>query len=168
MFILTKLVRSGKPGGIFGVLVWEGLKDGGCEKSAEGWLLLEGSMLVPHIAGSGAKRDADGVFGGEDLSDSGGEGSLDDGGVEFSTLVDRGGDGLSEEFRLDCVMGGWRGEVRGGRTVLSIGCFVGRDGLPGSRETLSAEPLCWGNGLCEDSPPDPRSAPRSERTPSAA
>ena len=152
----------------------EGLSDWGRGEEIgngdrEGRLLLESRMLAPHIAGSGTKGDPLGVFGGVDLSDSGGEGRLDDGGVEFSTLVDRGGDVLFEEFWRDCgSMGGWRGEVRGDGTVLSIGCFVGRDGLPRSRETLSAEPLRWRDGLCEGSPLDSVSGSRSERIPSVA
>ena len=126
-------------------------------------------MLVPHIAGSASKRDAGGVVGGEDLDDWDREGCWDEGGVESSTLVDRGGDGLFEEFWRDCMsVGGWRGEIRGGWAVLSIGGFVGRDGLPISRETLSVEPLCWGTGLCEDSPLDSRCDPRSEGIPSVA
>ena len=155
-------------------MVGEGLSDWGCgeeisDGDCEGGLLLDARMLGPQIFRSGKKLDAFGVFGGEDLSDSGGVGRLDDGGVELLTLVDRGGDVLFEESWLGCVsVGGWRGEVRGDGTVLWIGCFVGRDGLPRSWGILSADPLCWGDLLCEDSSPDSRYIPRFEATPSVA
>ena len=84
-----------------------------------------------HVVACGTKRDAVGISVGEGVHmvDSGkglvaggvfgGEGLSDEGGVESSTLEDRGGEGLFEEFPLDCVrVDGLGRNLRGGRTVL--------------------------------------------------
>lgn len=118
-----------------GVFGGEGLSDRG----REGEELLEASLAIRaggaydgmgrvlagisvgkglHMVVSGKGLLAGGVFGGERLSDGGDE-CWDEGGVESSTLEDRGGDGLFEEFPLNCVsVSGLRRGLRGGRTVL--------------------------------------------------